>query len=92
MNAILKQLKQNFLKKALFYKAPFYCSLFTFKKMQNFILPKTKNKRLLNWAKKDNVQNIFKSWFKMYGGNLSDEKFLKLSQITYKIHVKANLV
>ena len=56
------------------------------------LLPPTNNKRLLNWAKKENVQNIFKSWFDMYGGNLSDEKFIKLSQITYKIHVKANLV
>ena len=60
--------------------------------MQNLILPKSTNKRLLNWAKKENVQNIFKSWFNIYGGNMSDEKFLKLAQITYKIHVKANLV
>ena len=60
--------------------------------MQNLILPKSTNTRLLNWAKKENVQNIFKSWFNIYGGNMSDEKFLKLAQITYKIHVKANLV
>tara|TARA_R100001460_G_scaffold107189_1_gene155508 strand:+ start:342 stop:524 length:183 start_codon:yes stop_codon:yes gene_type:complete len=60
--------------------------------MQNLILPKSTNTRLLNWAKKESVQNIFKSWFNIYGGNMSDEKFLKLAQITYKIHVKANLV
>ena len=56
------------------------------------LLPPTNNKRLLNWAKKENVQNIFKSWFNIYGEDMPKEKFLKLAQITYKIHVKANLV
>ena len=56
------------------------------------LLPPTNNKRLLNWAKKENVQDIFKSWFNIYGDNMPEEKFLKLAQITYKIHVKANLV
>jgi len=89
---MLKPQKQNYSKKALFYKAFFIVLYLLFKKMQNLILPKSTNTRLLNWAKKENVQNIFKSWFKLYGDNLPDEKFLKLAQITYKIHVKANLV
>ena len=55
------------------------------------LLPPSSNKRLLNWAKKDHVQAIFRSWHKMYAP-MDQEKFLKLAQITYKIHVKANLV
>ena len=66
--------------------------------MQNLILPKSTNTRLLNWAKKESVQNIFKSWFNIYGGNMSDEKFLNLTPNQRKDfldmvdYVKANLV
>ena len=55
------------------------------------LLPQTTNSRLLRWAKQDHVQNIFKSWHDMYNNNLPEETFLKLAQITYKIHVKGNI-
>ena len=37
MNATLRQLKPSYSKKALFYKAPFYCSLFFFLKKMPLI-------------------------------------------------------
>ena len=54
MNATLKQLKQNYLKKALFYKAPFYCSLFTFKKMQRI---NQHADRYINFNDPDSIEN-----------------------------------
>ena len=55
------------------------------------LLPKTDCKRILRWAKQDHVQAIFRSWHKQYAP-LKESDFARLASITYKVHVKANLV